>query len=48
MEIIYSCDGNMMEIERKVAELWEDGVKDDWTPVLSRSQKVPYSLVLEW
>lgn len=35
-----------MEIEKKVAELWENGVKDDWTPVLSRAQKVCHSLIV--
>ena len=30
----------MAEIEKRVAELWENGVDNDWKPILSRTQKV--------
>ena len=47
LEIIFSCDGNMAEIEKRVAELWATGVDNDWKPILSRTQKVVKAIGLE-
>ena len=40
MDIIVTCEGDMDMIDGKVRELWENGVKDEWTVVLTRKQKV--------
>lgn len=48
MDIIYSCDGNMDAIEQKIVGLWDGNNEDAWTPVISRSEKVPVILLLHW
>ena len=47
LEIIFFCVVNLAEIEKRVAELWENGVDNDWKPILSRTQKVVKAIGLE-
>ena len=40
MDIIATCEGNIEMIDGKIQELWENGMEDEWTVVLTRKQKV--------